>query len=136
MRPLSTVYRLVDGNDRDKIERLWATTDIPKFPTSFPEIVAERDGEIIGFVARRHDEQGILIEPMICNSAIVYVRLVFAMEAALKASGVTTYLFRVEPHRIRFEQALKKMVKRGQVKDKGYQGGYFWFERSIQNGYS
>ena len=127
-----TKYRLVAERDREHIDRLWDTTDIPKFPTSYPEIVAERDGEIIGFVATRYDKSGILIEPMICQSAVVYLKLWHAMEAVLEKAGVTAYSFRVEPHRVIYEKALNKRVKRGWIKCLGYHGGFTWYQREIQ----
>jgi len=131
MKPLHTTYRFAKEGDREGIDRLWATTDIPKFPTSFPEIVAERDGQIIGFVARRHDEQGIIIEPMISPNAVVYLRLWHALEAILERSGVKRYFFRIEPHRIVYEKALKRREQRGWVQHRGYHGGYDWYERVI-----
>lgn len=109
---------------------LWDATDIPKFPTSPPEIVAERDGEIIGFVARHyHDDERILIEPMMAPNFFVYRRLWFMIEHELKRMGVHKYYFRVEPHRIVYEKALWGAEARGIIKSLGYFDGFSWFER-------
>ena len=112
------------------MEKLWDATDIPKFPTSFPEIVAARDKEIIGFVATHHNPDCVLVEPMICPNIRVYVRLWFALEEVLKKAGVLTYSFRVEPHRVVYEKALWGAEARGIIKHLGYYKGYTWFQRS------
>lgn len=130
MRPRETVYRKIQDADRHQVDKLWSTTDIPKFPTSFPEIVAERDGEIIGFVARRyHDDERILIEPMIAPNFFIYRRLWFRLEKELKTMGIRKYFFRVEPHRIVYEHALWGAEARGIIRSIGYFDGYNWFER-------
>ena len=129
-----TEYRLIKDQDRKQVEKLWNATDIPRFPTSFPEIVAERYGEIIGFVAVRYDKSGVLIEPMICQNIRVYVGLWFALEAVLKKAGVKSYCFRVEPRRIVYEKALWGAEARGIIKSLGYYGGFSWFQRSINGG--
>ncbi|KKL49571.1 hypothetical protein LCGC14_2314160, partial [marine sediment metagenome] len=120
--------------DREQVEKLWDATDIPKFPTSYPEIVAERNGEIIGFVAVRYDKSGVLIEPMLCPNIRVYVGLWFALEEVLKKAGVKSYCFRVEPHRVVYEKALWGAEARGIIKSLGYYKGFSWFQRSINGG--
>ncbi|KKK99390.1 hypothetical protein LCGC14_2633220, partial [marine sediment metagenome] len=91
MHPRNTTYRLITERDRPQIEALWDTTDIPKFPTSFPEIVAERDGEIIGFLAIHHNQECVLVEPMLCQGPATYWGLWHALEAIFKSIGVTNY---------------------------------------------
>ncbi len=130
MYPRQTIYRMMKDEDRPGVGKLWDATDIPKFPTSFPEIVAERDGKIIGFVATRYNQDCVLVEPMICPNFRVYVGLWFALEEEMKKAGVQTYSFRVEPHRIVYEKALWGAEARGIIKSLGYYGGFSWFQRS------
>ncbi len=132
---MGTTYRKMLPQDRPKVEALWDTTDIPKFPTSFPEIVAERDGEIIGFVAMHHNQDQVLVEPMICPNIHVYIRLWCVLEGELKKAGVETYYFRVAPHHmVGYEHALRGAEARGIIESRGYQHGYYWFQRSISGG--
>ena len=134
MRPTSTSYRLIADYDyyAPQIEALWSATDIPKFPTVYPQIVAERNGKVIGFVARRHDEWAkvVLIEPMIAPNVIVFMRLAETLEKILKQAGVTSFYFRLEPHRVQYEKVLKKAGK-DFVETLGYDSGFHWFKRTI-----
>jgi len=131
VKPSSTTYRVIADYDyyADAIDKLWSETDIPKFPTVHPQIVAERDGKVIGFVARRHDKQGIIIEPMIAPTGIVWLRLVEAMERMLAAAGVRSYYFRLEPHRVKYQ---KMLLKHNYLAEEvGYQDGFYWFKREM-----
>jgi len=131
MRPTKTIYRFLEDKDRDQITKLWNATDIPKFPTSYPEIVAERDGEIIGFLAIHHNQECVLVEPMLCQGRATYWGLWHALEAIFKSIGVTNYSFRLEPHRVAHERLANSRVKKGELKSLGYYGGFFWYERAV-----
>ena len=132
MKPTSTSYRLIADYDyyAPQIEALWSATDIPKFPTVYPQIVAERNGDLIGFIARRHVTDTVMVEPILANSIFVYIRLIEHIESVLRKAGVSFYYFRVEPHRIKHEAMLKKHGN-GFVTDLGWHDGYQWFRRGI-----
>ena len=132
MHPTATSYRLIADYDyyAPQIEALWSATDIPKFPTVYPQIVAERNGDLIGFIARRHVTDTVMVEPILAKSIFVYIRLIEHIERVLKSAGVEFYYFRVEPHRIKHEAMLKKHGN-GFVTDLGYHDGYQWFRRGI-----
>jgi len=132
VKPTSTSYRLIADYDyyAPQIEALWSATDIPKFPTVYPQIVAERNGDLIGFIARRHVTDTVMVEPILANSIFVYIRLIEHIESVLRKAGVSFYYFRVEPHRIKHEAMLKKHGN-GFVTDLGYHDGYQWFRRGI-----
>jgi len=132
MQPRDTSYRLIADYDyyAPQIEALWNATDIPKFPTVYPQIVAERDGNVIGFVARRHVKDNVVVEPVIAKSIFVYIRLIENLERVLKRAGVGFYYFRLEPQRVKHERLLRKGGE-AFVTDLGYHDGYFWFRRSI-----
>jgi len=132
MKPQSTSYRLIADYDyyAPQIEALWGETDIPTFPTVYPQIVAERNGDLIGFIARRHVTDTVMVEPILAKSIFVYIRLIEHIERVLKSAGVEFYYFRVEPHRIKHEAMLKKHGN-GFVTDLGYHDGYQWFRRGI-----
>ncbi|KKK48810.1 hypothetical protein LCGC14_3141370, partial [marine sediment metagenome] len=108
----NTTYRFLKEEDGAAVEKLWDATDIPKFPTSFPEIVAERDSEIIGFVAIHHNQECVLVEPMLCQGPATYWGLWHALEAIFKSIGVTSYSFRLEPHRVAHERLANSRVKK------------------------
>ena len=132
MHPTATSYRLIADYDyyAPQIEALWSATDIPKFPTVYPQIVAERNGDLVGFIARRHVSDMVMVEPILAKSIYVYIRLIEHIERVLKQAGVSFYYFRVEPHRIKHEAMLKKHGN-GFVTDLGYHDGYQWFRRGI-----
>lgn len=124
------MIRLRTEEDQDQIDALWKATDIPKFPTYFPEIVAERDGEIVGFMARRYvKDLRVLVEPMIAPDKFVYGRLRRFMEKILKSMGVLEFHFRIEPHRVEYLEALNSAAKKERVRSLGYHDGYYWFTR-------
>ena len=116
------------------MEKLWDATDIPKFPTSYPEIVAERNGEIIGFAAMRHNQHQVLVEPMLCPNFRVYVGLWLALDEELEKAGVQTYYFRVASHYVVYEHALWGAEARGIIKSLGYHAGFTWFRTKVGNG--
>jgi len=132
MHPTATSYRLIADYDyyAPQIEALWSATDIPKFPTVYPQIVAERNGDLVGFIARRHVTDTVMVEPILAKSIFIYIRLIEHIERVLKQAGVSFYYFRVEPHRIKHEAMLKKHGN-GCVTDLGYHDGYQWFRRGI-----
>jgi len=132
MHPTATSYRLIADYDyyAPQIEALWSATDIPKFPTVYPQIVAERNGDLVGFIARRNVTDTVMVEPILAKSIYVYIRLIEHIERVLKQAGVSFYYFRVEPHRIKHEAMLKKHGN-GFVTDLGYHDGYQWFRRAI-----
>lgn len=128
-----THYRYMTDADEEKVDALWETTDIPKFPTVSPKIVADRDMNIIGFVARRNvDDPRILVEPMIAPNIFVYRRLWRCIESALRQEGAESMWFRVEPHRVAYEKALWGAEARGLIFFRGYHKGFFWWERPIR----
>ena len=132
LKPQSTSYRLIADYDyyADAIDKLWAETSIPKFPTVYPQIVAERDGKVVGFIARRHVKDNVVVEPVLAPNIFVYIRLIENLERVLKQAGVGFYYFRLEPQRVKHERLLRKGGE-AFVKDLGYHDGYLWFRRSI-----
>ena len=132
MKPNGTIYRLATDKDIPVLEAL-VEKSLPwtdKTPFGMPTIVAETEGEVVGFVARNPNSDGILTEPMVAPNGVIYMRLGDAYENALRLCGFTgKHYFRV-PHVA--EDQLELMHKRPTIfipssKD----DTYHWFYRRL-----
>jgi len=96
MRPTSTRYRLATEADDDALNAL------PKgeVPRRFPTVVAERDGEIVGYLAT-HDRPDMILAgplevtlPADANRGVMAMRLIQAYEFVLgQVEGVRSYFY-------------------------------------------
>lgn len=133
MKPVSTLYRLTEEQDRPQIDQLWVEARIDKFRVWWPEIVAERAGKIIGYIAVRYNKDGLLVEPTIAPNHIVLMRLIESMENVLRVAGVMFYYFRIEPQRVRYLALLQKHGER-LATSLGAHEGLNWYKRAIPPG--
>lgn len=68
----------------------------------FPTIVAERDGEVIGFVSTRIAEGAIIAGPLVIEGGknpFLFIRLAEGYENVLRAAGVKAYLHQIDKER-------------------------------------
>lgn len=98
MIPTRTTYRLAKSPaDYRRCRALQTTPDTLSFPT----VMAERDGAVIGFLATQPRRDLLVAGPLVTTltgqaAAILIMRLIDAYEAVLRQAGVTLYLFSVE----------------------------------------
>jgi hypothetical protein len=101
MKPVKTLYRIADNSgDYKKCHALLreiAPEEDRKF--NWPTVVAERDGEIVGFLSTRTLHGRIEAGPMIIgvegHKSFVALRLIEAYENLLNLLGYKGYIFSV-----------------------------------------
>ena len=99
---------------------------------TFPTIIAERDGTVIGAMATKDRDDMVVAGPILVsvpnrNNGIVTLRLTEAYERALRASGVSRYLIHVE----RKLHNWKNLLNRLGYEDIGKDARHFWLARTI-----
>lgn len=97
MHPDSTLYRLSTPADEPSLYAMPHGLVARRFPT----IVAERDGEVIGYLGTHDDDAAIVAGPMDIAlesdraKGIVALRLIQAYETVLIHAGVDHYFYAV-----------------------------------------
>lgn len=133
MRPANTIYRLSEPRDIPMCKKIWEESSdqfggVKKL--SWPTIIAERNGRLLGFVSTQPTKKMLVVGPLItrkpCHS-IVILRLVEAYEYILRKAGVSSYWFHVEKKN---KQWLKLIYKLGLKENDETDTGY-WFERKL-----
>lgn len=99
MRPTSTHYRISTELDEPNLH-VMAQGLVPR---RFPTVVAERDGQIIGFLGTHDRRDAILAGPLEVelpsgrHRAVVAMRLIQAYENVLTLAGIDHYFYVAEP---------------------------------------
>ena len=68
----------------------------------FPTVVAERDGEVIGFLSTWPSDKAVFAGPLVVDGGknpFLFIRLVEGYENVLKAAGVKVYLHHIDKER-------------------------------------
>lgn len=98
---------------------------------SWPTIVAERDGSIIGFLATQPRTDAIVAGPLAVRpspgAAWTLMRLIDAYEAVLRLAGVTSYRFFVERANARWTRLVAKLGLEPLSQD----DTHAWYERRV-----
>ena len=87
------------GNVQDYIKaRQLLSSDEQDIKLSFPTIIAERDGEVHGFVSTHKSDQAVIMGAIRTKnkSGIMVIRLLEAYEKILEKMGITQYLIPVD----------------------------------------
>lgn len=106
MHPINTHYRLADSpTDYKACRDLFADNHgaDPTQPLRWPTVIAERDGEVIGFLATLPLEGRIMAGPLELKGGrnmITFLRLIEAYTNVMKTAGVTQFEFFVNAHRL------------------------------------
>lgn len=132
MKPAQTKYRLMEDGDYESVVKLLSKLHYPVMATSSPEIVAERDGEIIGFISRGPSVgiEECIVEPIVAPSVFVYVRLIEAMENVLRAFKIPFFVFKV-PHELDKYNTFLQKVSNEIVFKYAEDDDYSWYLRRI-----
>tara|TARA_R100001530_G_scaffold104125_1_gene72485 strand:+ start:66 stop:461 length:396 start_codon:yes stop_codon:yes gene_type:complete len=125
-----TVYRNALPEDEEDIYKLFEGTRLEVTPMQHPIIVAEQEGEIVGVVAVNPDflDQAVVVEPLIAKRKMIFFKLHQAMEEALAAIGVKTFIFRVH---VTQESYLRVVRKIGVYREFAEAYKHFWFRRDM-----
>ena len=133
MKPVSTIYRLTTPRDVHVCKEIWAANaklfGEPR-NLSWPTVVAERNGKILGFMSTNAAKKFLLAGPLIIGKdchAITVIRLVEAYEVVLKMAKVTSYWFHVEQKNKNWIKLIHKLG----VKEKEKSETGLWFERKL-----
>lgn len=132
MIPRDTFYRLAHSPKDYAACRSLLREQGEDVALSFPTVLAERDGKIIGFVSTRPRKDMVVAGPLVVSKAItrpgmVIIRLGEAYEAVMKKAGVTAYVFHVEPHMTAWAGILDRTgFERWHQDDTGT-----WFRRAV-----
>lgn len=99
MRPSSTSYRLArPGGEYNKLYAMMQRNGFPKLPLGWPVVVAERDGEVIGFLGTKKSDETFEAGPLVIDGGsnpFLFIRLVEAYENALRICRIRAYWFSV-----------------------------------------
>lgn len=99
MRPRDTKYRLAASpRDYQKCRALFIENHgaEPLRSFSFPTVVAERAGEIVGFLSTWDQKTALIAGPLEVKGGknmFMFIRLIEAYENVLRAAGVKRFLF-------------------------------------------
>ncbi len=96
-----TLFRLLEEKD---IEKIGISEKI-----GWPSIVAERDGEIIGWLITQERDDAVSAGPISANSAHTAKNLIQAYENLLKALGIIQYLFCINKKNKKWLKLVKKL---------------------------
>lgn len=79
---------------------------------AFPTVVAERDGEVVGFVSTWNTPEAVIAGPLVIEGGknpFVFLRLAEGYENVLRAAGVKIYLHHIDkarPEHVEFMERL------------------------------
>ena len=100
MHPARTLYRLAHSpRDLSACHRLARDHGMDAKTFTFPTVVADREGEIVGFLATQPSKTAVVAGPLAVATPrplITVLRLLEAYENVLKAAGVSHYYFEVD----------------------------------------
>ena len=114
MHPSNTMYRLATAADEPEL-LTWPEGLLPR---RFPTVIAERDGEIIGYLGTHDRDDCILAGPMEVRleneraKGLVALRLIEAYETVLLHAGIEFYFYGVHngPWRDATERSPRTML--------------------------
>ena len=128
-----TTYRLANSPADFKACHKLVKAESLKGKLSSPTILAERDGELLGFFATQKNPAAVIAGPMIVRedkrgSGFIMVRLIEAYEKVLWKAGVRKYFITTDPEREKWNESLERM---GYVPLEEHEG-HLWFERELE----
>lgn len=118
MYPRDTTYH--EAYDRAQMAALEqfraASTEEKTHEWGFPTVYAIRDGQLLGYVSRRHDDVLVVLGPLVLRKdlplptrIITGIRLWQAMERVLERYQVKQYVFSVDARRTQYCDELLRL---------------------------
>ena len=136
MKPIKTLYRVADNSGDYKKCHALLREIAPEEDRAFnwPTVVAERDGEIIGFLSTRdlrgRLEAGPLIIGVEGHKSFVALRLIEAYENLLSLLGYKGYIFSV----VKSNPKWVKSVEQGaNLKPYAETEDRFWYYKKVKD---
>lgn len=101
-------------------------------PCSFPTVLAERDGQVLGFLATARSDKAVIAGPLVIapearRPVIVMMRLIEAYEVVLKRAGVVSFYFHVAEANPMWRRLVEKMGHKAYHRDDAGQ----WYRRKV-----
>lgn len=114
MIPRDTLYRLAHSPRDYGACRALMLSQGQDATCSFPTVLAEREGKIVGFCATQPRKDAVVAGPMAVSKdlprpGITIIRLGEAYENVLRHAGVKVYWFHVEPHMKEWADILRRV---------------------------
>lgn len=100
----------------------------PRVTLSFPTIIAERDGQVVGVLATGDSRRAVFAHRIVAETPQMFIRLAEAYEFVLLKAGVTSYLIPADETN---EKLLRALEKAGTVREYARQDGIVWFQRPV-----
>lgn len=133
MTPRDTRYRLAaSSRDYARCHALLRAQG-PDTDLTFPTVLAEREGQVVGFLSTRPSKQAIIAGPLVIDRAtsrpaITAWRLADAYEIILRRAGVTSYAFHVSAGRPEWVSTLGRL---GFEPWQAEPSGGMWYRRAL-----
>ena len=125
-----TTYRLAVGPaDYKRCRALMAEFQEP-VPLSFPTVLAERDGHLIGFLATQPRKEAVVAGPLMLRerSPFVTLRLLEAYDNVMRAAGIAAYHFFVKAANAEWRGQIERLgMQPWHVDDDGV-----WYRRTLK----
>ena len=133
MKLQGTDFRLArTSGDYRKCHQLVRNLNVDNKTFSFPTILAERDGELIGLMGTIPVNGAIVAGPLVVkvdgNPGPVMIRLVEAYDNLLRGIGVKCYLFFLFPKDKRQREMVERALDTPPLK---VENGKIWYRRDV-----
>ena len=124
-----TTYRLAVGPADYKKCRALMAEFIEPVALSFPTVMAERDGKLIGFLATQPRKEAVIAGPLMLRerSPFVTLRLLEAYDNVMRAAGITAYHFYVKNG-----NQWREQVERLGFEAWSHDEGGAWYRRTLK----
>ena len=115
MTPTRTTLRLArPGGEWNRLYAMAkrAGGHVYKGDFTFPTVVAERDGVVIGFLATQPTDAAVVAGPLVIEGTrnpFLFIRLVEAYENVLRAAGVKAYLHTIDKDRENHVEMMERL---------------------------
>ena len=132
-------YRLAYGHDYRRCHTLRDAVGFPAQRLSWPTVLMEDEGELVGFLSTAPSQKAIIAGPLIVDptrgSAWVTIRLIEAYERLLRDAGIHTYLFFVEDVNRGWQCLVRKCLECAALEDYAKTDGKTWYIRRLNHGW-
>lgn len=124
-----TTYRLATSPADYKRCQAFMREHQPPVPLSFPTVMAERDGEMVGLLSTHTKHGAVVAGPLVLRKGhgITMIRLIEAYDTVMWRAGVRSYHFHVSAGNAKWRSQIERAGLAAWREDE--QGA--WFKRSL-----